>query len=267
MQTLVVLHGVNGSCEEMRPLLKPLVPHYDVRAPNLLGHGGRPVPDTLTMEALEADLVAWLDSEGIGRAFFLGYSLGGYLALRLARHHPERALGVATIAAKYVFDAEMIARVAYLADPERLSRPGNPRKAELEQAHGADQWVQVAENVRTLVASFGPHPPLGEEDLQRIATPTLILSGERDPIVPLAETRRLAELLPAARLGVFPGQAHPFRVVPILPVVRAVRGFTADVGAGAFVPGPPLDLASSLVTGGMPQPELRVALGRDRPKP
>lgn len=266
MQTLVLIHGANGAAPEMRPLVKLLAPHYDVRTPNLLGHGGGPVPAALTIEALEDDLLAWLDAERIDRAFFLGYSLGGYVALRLARHRPSRVLGVAAIALKTVFDEAAVAHIAYLADPVRLSRPGNPRKGELERCHGADKWIAVVDAVRGLFESFRGAPPLTDDDLRSIAVPVLILSGDRDPVVPIAETRQHAQLLPNARLGIFPGQAHPLRVLPLLAIVRALRTFTADVSAGAFSPGATLDLGSTLVTGGLPQPKILVAISKDRLK-
>jgi len=265
--TLIVLHGANGSWEEMAPLIKPLVPHFDVRAINLLGHGGRPVPDGLTIDSLADDLLAWLRAERIERAFFLGYSLGGYLALHLARHHPQRALGVAAIAPKVRFDEALVAHTSYLADPVRLSRPGNPRGAELARLHGADKWEAVTLNVRRLFQSFGNRPPLGDEDLKQLATPVLVLNGDRDQIVSLAETRRIVELLPNARLGLFPGPAHPLRSVPVLPAVRAIRSFIQEVIAGPFAPGPDLDLAETLVSGGLAQPELRAQIRPDRRRP
>lgn len=265
--TLIVLHGANGSWEEMAPLIKPLVAHFDLRAINLLGHGGRLVPDSLTIEALADDLLGWLKAEGIERAFFLGYSLGGYLALHLARHHPERALGVAAIAPKVVFDEALVAHTSYLADPARLSRPGNPRKSELERLHGADKWEAVTLNVRRLFQSFGERPPLSDDELRQLATPVLVLNGDRDQIVSVAETRRIVELLPNARLGLFPGPAHPLRSVPVLPAVRAIRRFIEEVAAGPFTPGPELDLAETLVSGGLAGPDLRASITRDRQKP
>ncbi len=259
---LVLLHGSNSSGPEMEPLARALRPHFPLRAPNLLGHGGRVVPDGYSLEDMSADLVAWLDAERIGRCDLIGYSVGGYVALHVARHHPDRVRAVATLAAKYVFDEAAVSHVVHLSTPERLARPESPRKAEMERAHGAANWEQVALNTCELFRRLGKKPPLDERDLSRITVPALIVSGDRDPLVPIAESRRMAELLPLARLAFFPGAAHPLAQVPIDQVARAFRTFIADVESGTFRPGPPIDLTRGLVSGGLPGLQARVSIGK-----
>lgn len=259
---LVILHGVSGSADEMEPLARPLGAWFAVRMPNLLGHGGRPVPDGYTLEEMAADLIAWLDAEGIGRAYFLGYSLGGYLALYLARHYPERVQAVAGIVVKHAFDETSVGHITYLADPDRLARPGNPRKDELIAIHGDENWIRVTNNTARLFQGFGREAPLSDDEFQAIDAPVLLLSGDRDPLVPEADSRRLAELLPNARLGLFPGPAHPLKVVPILDVTRAVKSFLDEVEGGRFTAGGELDLTPKLVTGGVANSDLRVTIGR-----
>jgi pimeloyl-ACP methyl ester carboxylesterase len=259
---LVILHGVSGSAGEMAPLAGPLSAWFDVRTPDLLGHGGRPVPDGYTLEQMADDLAAWLDGEGIGPAFFLGYSLGGYLALYLAHHHPDQVRAVAGIVVKHIFDETSVAHITYLADPERLARPGNPRKDELIAIHGEENWVQVTNNTARLFQGFGRKAPLSNGDLQAIAAPVLLLSGDCDPLVSESNSRSLAELLPNARLGLFPGAAHPFKVVPILDVVRAIKSFIYEVEGARFEPGPELDLTPRLVSGGIPNADVKVTIGR-----
>ena len=259
---LVILHGVSGSGGEMAPLGQPLSVWFDIRTPNLLGHGGRPVPDGYTLEEMADDLLHWLGEERIGPAYFLGYSLGGYLALYLARHHPERVRGVAGVIVKHVFDEVSVAHITYLADPERLARPGNPRKDELIAVHGEENWIKVTNNTARLFQLFGRKAPMSDQDLQAIGTPVLLLSGDRDPLVPEADSRRLAQLLPNASLGIFPGPAHPLKMVPILDAVRAIKTFVDEVEAGRFAPGGMLDLSPRLVTGGIANSDVRVTIGR-----
>ena len=49
-----------------------------------------------------------------------------------------------------------------------------------------------------------------EERLAGLHVPTLILSGDRDRMVPVENARRLAALIPGARLVVLPGAGHAF---------------------------------------------------------
>src|SRR5205085_6473059 len=102
-RAIVVLHGANGCAREMEPLAAPLRAYGRVIVHDLPGHGGRELPDRMSIEGSAADVIARLDREGIGRAFIVGYSLGGYLAVYLARHHPARVLGACGLGVKYLF--------------------------------------------------------------------------------------------------------------------------------------------------------------------
>ena len=93
---LVLLHGANGSEQEMAPVAD-ILRAFDVWAPNLLGHGGRPPPDLFDFNAMVEDLAAWQDAAGIGPCHFLGYSFGGYVAPALARRNPGRVRSLVAI--------------------------------------------------------------------------------------------------------------------------------------------------------------------------
>lgn len=226
--TLVMLHGANGTGALMAPLAERLRPWANVKTPDLLGHGGRPVPAHFSVPAFAEDLLAWLDERGIERAVLFGYSFGGYLALYLARRHARRVQALCTLAAKYVFDEATVQHFSYLADPDRLRRPGNPRAKQLEQAHAPQDWVSITNNNRRLFAELGKAPALTEADLQAIRMPALVISADQDQLVPQAETQALAKLL-RARLGVFQGRAHPLAAVPVELVVPAIGRWLAGL--------------------------------------
>jgi pimeloyl-ACP methyl ester carboxylesterase len=226
--TVVLLHGANGTGGLLAPLAEPLRAFASIEAPDLLGPGGRPVPERFTVPAFAADLIAYLDARGVERAVFFGYSFGGYLALYLACRFPERVRALCTLAAKYVFDEAAVKHLTYLADPERLRRPGNPRAQQLEQAHAPQDWVAITNNNRRLFAELEKAPALTEADLQAIRVPALVLSADKDQIVPQAETRALAKLL-RARLGIFQGYAHPLAAVPVEMVVPAIGSWLAGL--------------------------------------
>jgi pimeloyl-ACP methyl ester carboxylesterase len=263
---VIVIHGINGSSEEMAPIAASLRPAYDVRAPDLLGHAGRVVPDGYTLEELAEDLVCWMDREKIARAYLLGYSLGGYLALYIARFYPERVRAVIGIIVKHVYDQASIDHIVYLANPARLSRPGNPRKGELERIHGVDKWEAVTNNTARLFQGFRKRLPLQIEYLKALRLPVLLLSGDQDPLVPVEQSKALARLLPNARLALFSGSAHPLRNVPLVPAMRAAKDFLAEVEHGTFKPGTPLEIASTLVSGGLKAADIALSIRPGRPK-
>ena len=89
--TIVLLHGLSANANEFAALGSALSPRYRVLAPDLRGRGGTDKPASgYTMADHAADVVALLDTLGIDRVVLGGHSFGGFLAIYLAVHHPER---------------------------------------------------------------------------------------------------------------------------------------------------------------------------------
>lgn len=218
--TLVMLHGAIGSGESLQVLASALSPHACIETPNLLGHGGRPVPASLSVQALADDVISYMDERQIARAFMFGYSFGGYTALYLARHHPDRVRGICLLAVKYVFDVKTVRHFSYLADPDRLRRPGSEYPTALARRHYPQDWVAITMLNKNLFLELGTNPALSEQDLRSINVPTLIISADQDQLVPWAETLALSQLIPASRLEVFAGQAHPLLACPIQDIAE-----------------------------------------------
>ena len=219
--SLVLIHGTNGSAEETRPIAERMPRWIETFAPNWLGHGGRPPPrDDYCMGAIVEDLVLSLDRERIDRCFLFGYSIGGYAALVLAHLYPERVCGIVTLATRHLWHEQGVGHLVHLAAPERLTRPGNGRAAELAAIHHPTDWRLVNGANRRLFAQLGEAPPLSEDDLRAIPVPVLVMNGTADPLVPVAETQRLAGLFSDVAAGIVRGQRPP---VPIDPAGRYRR--------------------------------------------
>jgi pimeloyl-ACP methyl ester carboxylesterase len=217
---MIVIHGSGGCGTQMQPLTDALAPYGPVRAPDLVGHHGRPIPERFSVGDFAEDLVAFLDREGIESDFFIGYSFGGYLALYLARHFPGRVKGACALATKLVFDAETVKHFTHLADPERIRRAG--RAAIVEKAHAPQDWTQVALKHRPLWAELGREPALTAADFAAIAVPVMLVSSNRDPVTPWAEIAEHGKIIPDCHLAMFYGAAHPIDSVPVHSVAQAI---------------------------------------------
>lgn len=95
---LVLLHGAAGSWRIWKPVLPLLERSHELFVPTLPGHrGGDPLPAGAGSVSDIADMVAErLDAAGVGAAHLVGNSLGGAVALELARR--GRGLSVVAIA-------------------------------------------------------------------------------------------------------------------------------------------------------------------------
>lgn len=96
-EPLVLLHGVTGSSTMWRRVVPLLSPHHDVIAPTALGHrGGAPVRLRPTqLQHVVDDAERSIDELGFDRVHLAGNSMGGWVALELARR--ERALSVCAL--------------------------------------------------------------------------------------------------------------------------------------------------------------------------
>ncbi len=230
---MILLHGANSAGIELAPLVEALRPYATVRTPNLLGHGGRPIPERITMRDMAEDLVAWMDAEGVAADVIGGYSIGGTLALYMARHHPRRVRGAITLATKPLFDADTTRRLVHLVDHERLRRvrfPWGMRIDELARMHAPNTWQDVADLAGRLFASLGEVPPLPQAQLRAIRVPVMVVSSNLDQLVPWEETLALGRFIPDSHVAMFHGPAHPLRAIPLLPVARVMDEWMSRKG-------------------------------------
>lgn len=86
-----------GSSRNWQTAGRELAKRYHVLAPDLRNHGSSPHEGEMTYEAMMADVIGWLDAQGVTRATFMGHSMGGKVAMLLAcrqRERVERLLAV-----------------------------------------------------------------------------------------------------------------------------------------------------------------------------
>ncbi|MDT7621081.1 MAG: hypothetical protein QOF99_1982 [Pseudonocardiales bacterium] len=94
---ILLLHGFSVTWRSWKPVLPLLEQHHDVIAPTLLGHSGAAMLAegvAPSVEALLDGVIAELDSLGLDQVHVVGNSLGGWLALELARRGRARSVVV-----------------------------------------------------------------------------------------------------------------------------------------------------------------------------
>lgn len=229
---LVMIHGANGSAATLQPLSSLLAADAHLLVPDWPGHGGRELPAALDIPMIARDVLARMDERDMQQAAFFGYSLGGMVALYIARHFPARVSGVALLATKVVFDTSAVSHLLHLSDPERIRRVDPTRPETLRQRHAPQQWEAVLAQNRAMFTETGQLPPLTGHDLPRINTPALVISGLQDQLVGPEETREIARLL-RGHLLMFAGPAHPLELVPLPQVALKIREWLAGLPPAA----------------------------------
>jgi pimeloyl-ACP methyl ester carboxylesterase len=227
---LLLLHGAMSSLHTWDRWAPALSEHHRMVTVDLPGHG-LTGPDPLhryrTAESV-ARLAAFADAIGLERFAIGGSSLGGRIAWAYTVLHPEQITGLILVsAAGYdttgppawvrrlarlpvpsaslgrLIPRRMIAaqlRTAY-SDPARLDEGTIDRYADLLRRAGN---VDAAR--RRLLTDPGDADLLAR--LAQVTAPTLVLCGENDRWVPVADAHRFAAAIPGATLVVLPGLGH-----------------------------------------------------------
>jgi len=220
-EPLLLVHGLGGSAENWVEVLPELVQRYRVIAVDLPGHAGsEPLARGASMGDFAAATAAVLDAEGVSGAVVAGHSLGGLVALRLARSRPElvRGLllvapaGIATtsrvvealvIAAATIRPGRAVARFRYRwADRvwyrRLLFRPwfvSDPLALTPRATHGLlSAQARHADTKGAGLAMIADDP---RQDLTDIMCPVVVLWGARDAQLPLEDAFEYARRLRA----------------------------------------------------------------------
>jgi pimeloyl-ACP methyl ester carboxylesterase len=212
LPTLVMLHGSRGSTQELLPFAQHMVNTCNPILPNLLGHGGRPIPEHFTVHDMALDILAQMNENGVESSYLFGYSFGGYVALYLAKHAPHRIRGVCTLATKFVFDQATVDLFTHLSSVERIR---NRQKELMDQRHPGQNWDRLVSGLADLYRQLGQAPALAEDDLRGIKVPTLVISANDDQLVPWSESLKLAYRVPHGQGFTFAGKAHPIDIIPV----------------------------------------------------
>lgn len=235
-EPLLLLHGFTGTWHHWRPVLSELVARYEVIAPTLAGHdGGPPFPISgpLTLRDATDALEGHLGELGVDTAHIVGNSLGGALALELAKRGRARSVVALAPAGGWTEgdgEAQRLGRffkrqiritralAPYLATIMR--RPGTRhlalrdamRHGELvAPAHAVDfarAVTRCAVNERAIDALRADRD-LSLRDLDRIVCPVLLASPQFDRILPAERhAPRLRREIPGVQSRMLDGCGH-----------------------------------------------------------
>jgi pimeloyl-ACP methyl ester carboxylesterase len=209
---VLLIHGMAGSgLAHFGPLLEPLAElGFQLLAPDLRGHGGSralaPHSGPTLFAAHVADLLGLIERRGLRRCHLIGYSDGGEIALQLAAQLGHRAGSLCIWGVSGRVPPPSV--VALYADPARQIAGWPGLRAELEALHGPGGPALLPTWAAAMAALSAQGELVDGGAAERVACPTLIVSGDRDPFNPIAAVRGLAERIPDARLLEMAGAGH-----------------------------------------------------------
>ena len=216
----------------------------DLLARSLAGQLIDPASVPYTLADMAADTVGLLDALGLQRAHVVGASMGGAIAQEVSLRYPERVRTLVSIMATSgapELPPPSPAALAALMTPTPLDRggyiarhlqvmqvlrPGEyPEELARDQQRAArafDRGVNPAGYARQLAAIIASGSR--KERLATLRTPTLVIHGDSDPLVPLAGGVDVAQTVPGARMVTVPGMGHALPRNCWLSIIDAIAG-------------------------------------------
>ena len=237
---LLLFNGIGANIELVEPFLDAL-PGPEAIVFDIPGVGGSPAPRMPYRLRNVARLAAkLLDELGHRQVDVLGVSWGGTLAQQFAFQYPRRCrrLVLAATSPGHLMVPAAPSVLLKMATPRRYREPGYMKTVAGQIYGGAfrdspELAREVLRHVRwssdygyylQLVAAFGwTSLPW----LMLLTQPTLVMVGRDDPLVPEANGRILARLIPGARLALV-DDGHLFLVTAAKESARHVRAFLAS---------------------------------------
>jgi pimeloyl-ACP methyl ester carboxylesterase len=234
---VVLIHGITSSADTWRPAMEALAGEHTVIAPDLLGHGASAKPrGDYSLGAYASGIRDLLAALGHDRVTVVGHSLGGGVAMQFAYQFPERTQRLALVSSGGLGrEVNLLLRAAALPGAELVlpllapswlgravdgaswagARLGLTARRDLEEMvrgfvslSDASARAAFLHTLRAVIDPGGQRVS-GHDRLYLAASlPTLLVWGERDPIIPVAHGRAAHAAMPGSRLEVFEGSGH-----------------------------------------------------------
>lgn len=240
---VVLLHGWGMHSGVWEDAVEALADHYRVTVMDLPGHGfSRGFAAGQTLRDLSLAVVA---AGAPARAAWIGWSLGGLIAQRLAIDVPERVTKLALVGSSPCFVRRpdwphaMEYRVLHLfAETLGMNYHATLKRFLALEVHGSEHAAAQLRWLREIVFQHGEPDTtalrnglsiLETEDLRgewrHIDCPSLVLLGRRDNLVPASAGAAMQALLPKARLHVFERAGHAPFFSHLTEFISCLRAF------------------------------------------
>ncbi|MDX5300061.1 MAG: alpha/beta fold hydrolase [Gammaproteobacteria bacterium] len=241
---LILLHGLFGSLENLGGLAQRLADSWQVHALDLRNHGRSPHSDTFTYAAMAADVLAYMDAQGLSQASLVGHSMGGKTAMTLALQAPQRVgrlvvLDIAPVTYPPHHDA-ILEGLAALNPAALASRDAADQQLRAWVPETAVRQFLLKNLQRAGTGGFAWRLNLpviarcyaeilkGQHGTHRFDGPVLFVKGGDSAYLQARHQAEVMALFPQAQMKVVPGTGHWLHAEKPDLVATVVRRFLAS---------------------------------------
>jgi 3-oxoadipate enol-lactonase len=245
---VVLLHPFPVHHEFWSPVAQALESRYRLVVPDLRGHGASGAGEgPATMEKHAADLARVLDDAGVGRAIFVGVSIGGYVLFQFLRRHRNRVAGLVLCNTKAQADSPeaRAVRLQVAADvlergsepffesmlPKLMGKTTHSTRPDLIQAALRMMRKMSTEDVALVQKGMAERLD-SVETLKTINVPTLVIAGDEDTLTPVGEAELMRKNISGSEMKIVARAGHYSPWEQPAEVGKLLRQFLDEVHRG-----------------------------------
>ena len=227
MNSLLLLHGAIGSSSQLASLKIEFERQFsEVLLFDFPGHGGKEFSGIeFSIKLFSESVLKFLDENKIDAIDIFGYSMGGYVALYLARHYPQRVGKIFTLGTKLEWNPEISVKEVKMLDPEKISLKVPAFAESLGKRHAPLDWKINLKKTAQMMITLGENPELKKEDFGKINHEILLSIGDRDNMVTKEETMEVYGLLPNGLIEIINNTPHPIEQVDVRKIAAMANDF------------------------------------------
>ncbi len=221
---VVLLHPFPCHHEFWNPVAAALESRYRLVLPDLRGHGDSEIgEEPALMRTHAGDIGRVLDAAGIGRAAFIGCSIGGYILFEFWRRYRERVNSLVLCDTRPQADtaearANRLRAAATVSEqgteqyldtmiPKLMGRTTLSTRPDLVAGARTMMRKMSAENISLVLRGMAERPD-SVADLKNINVPTLIAIGEEDVLSTVADGELMRQNIAVSQLKIIPKAGH-----------------------------------------------------------
>ena len=212
-EKLVLLHGALGSKAQFSELKEKLSSHFDVFDFNFAGHGGLSILEPFSIDFFVRNTLNFLDGSALQAVHIFGYSMGGYVALKLAHDYPGKASKIITLGTKFRWNPESAAKEVRMMNPDVIEQKIPAFAATLSERHRPEDWKRIMRHTAEMMTALGDGAAMTKEEFHSIENEVLVCIGAEDHMVTREESAETAAYLKHGQLRIIEGFKHPLEAV------------------------------------------------------
>lgn len=244
-RTIISAHPLLWGAEMFSPMITELAKDFHVVAIDIHGHGNSGFVEPLTIERMTGDFDILLEKLDLPKVIWLGASIGGMIGMRLALAHPEKLDSLILMVTNAKLDEPEIKRQTLqlwelfrAGERESIVEPAMPyffaKKTFENQPELVEHFRRKLLGFKEASGMFAAALAAFERDdlsdeISRIETPTLVITGSEDITATPQEAEFMASVIPNAQLKIFDDTNHLLAVEKPSEVAECIRSFLKRV--------------------------------------